>query len=375
MFDSSSLITVKIFHSFLRTHPALLFPAFQMQLALQDLVLGRRCWEKLAAFRVQLLSSSKDIHRSNWGWKNIFGGSSSSRLYPTINITKQSSDRSTVASECSQDDPNQVEHAPLLRPKQEMAKIMLHVTGSLHNHRQLFRPPLEPAQNSTHPMSQCERPKSVARASRSDPTCGHESMSGTTRMNSTARTSSHPTSSLLSPRPKSQADVQLYDHFFTPKHLLPSVQAQYQQELLDHQERDSRHHTTTSPTHEHARASVTPRNRQNHSTLPHATDAAHSPRPPSFDLLPTNARSNDQRHGQVPSQSDNHNAPDHHIHARNAHQHHQHHHHSHNGSQPASSTDRALTPRRHDGNRHHEHHHDHHREHHHHNSRPHTSHH
>jgi hypothetical protein len=343
-----------------------------MQLALQDLVLGRRCWEKLAAFRVQLLSSSKDIHRSNWGWKNMFGGSSSSRLYPTINITKQSSDRSTVASECSQDDPNQVEHAPLLRPKQEMAKIMLHVTGSLHNHRQLFRPPQESAQNSTHPISQCESPKSIARASRSDPTGGHESMSGTARMNSTARTSSHPTSPMLSPRPKSQAEAQLYDHFFTPKHLLPSVQAQYQQELLDHQERNSRHHMTASPTHEHARVSVTPRNRQNHSTLPHATDAAHSPRPPSSNLLPTNARSNDQCHSPVPShsprptsQSDNHNAPDHHIHARNSHQHH--HHHSHNGSQPVSSTDRALTPRRHDGNRHHEHYY--------HNSRPHTSHH
>ena len=52
--DNMETFNVKRFHEYIKTHQAMLFPAFQMQLALQRRFLGVSYWESNADKRIQL---------------------------------------------------------------------------------------------------------------------------------------------------------------------------------------------------------------------------------------------------------------------------------------------------------------------------------
>lgn len=52
--DTMETFNVKRFHEYIKTHQAMLFPAFQMQLALQRKFLGVPYWEKSADKRIKL---------------------------------------------------------------------------------------------------------------------------------------------------------------------------------------------------------------------------------------------------------------------------------------------------------------------------------
>ncbi len=43
-----------MFHEFVHSHPAFLFPAFRLQLAIQTSILGTRYWEKASEKRLKL---------------------------------------------------------------------------------------------------------------------------------------------------------------------------------------------------------------------------------------------------------------------------------------------------------------------------------
>lgn len=57
--DSKATINVDRFRAFVTTHPALLFPAFQMQLALRQHVLGVRFWQRCAQKRIKLVNGTR----------------------------------------------------------------------------------------------------------------------------------------------------------------------------------------------------------------------------------------------------------------------------------------------------------------------------
>lgn len=57
--DKKATINVDRFRAFVTTHPALLFPAFQMQLALRQHVLGVRFWERCAQKRIKLVDGRR----------------------------------------------------------------------------------------------------------------------------------------------------------------------------------------------------------------------------------------------------------------------------------------------------------------------------
>lgn len=57
--DKKATINVDRFRAFVTNHPALLFPAFQMQLALRQHVLGVRFWERCAQKRIKLVDGRR----------------------------------------------------------------------------------------------------------------------------------------------------------------------------------------------------------------------------------------------------------------------------------------------------------------------------
>lgn len=63
--SSGELFTIEQYRLFVRTHQALLFPAFQMQLALQRKILGVRFWERNAERRLKF-SNGKYISVGNF---------------------------------------------------------------------------------------------------------------------------------------------------------------------------------------------------------------------------------------------------------------------------------------------------------------------
>lgn len=63
--QSGDLLNIEAFRQFVKTHQALLFPAFQMQLALQRRILGQRFWARNANKRLKF-SNGKYISIGNF---------------------------------------------------------------------------------------------------------------------------------------------------------------------------------------------------------------------------------------------------------------------------------------------------------------------
>lgn len=63
--QSGDLLNIEAFRQFVKTHQALLFPAFQMQLALQRRILGQRFWARNANKRLKF-SNGKYISVGNF---------------------------------------------------------------------------------------------------------------------------------------------------------------------------------------------------------------------------------------------------------------------------------------------------------------------
>lgn len=63
--NSGQLLNIDQYRQFVKTHQALLFPAFQMQLALQRRILGVRFWERNANKRLKF-SNGKYISIGNF---------------------------------------------------------------------------------------------------------------------------------------------------------------------------------------------------------------------------------------------------------------------------------------------------------------------
>jgi hypothetical protein len=62
---AGQLLDIEKFRLFVKTHQALLFPAFQMQLALRRKILGVRFWERNAQKRIKF-SNGKYISVGNF---------------------------------------------------------------------------------------------------------------------------------------------------------------------------------------------------------------------------------------------------------------------------------------------------------------------
>lgn len=256
----------------MRNHPALLFPAFQMQLALQEHILGRRFWEKCAEKRVKL-ANGKQV-----------GFDVASEL----NIRHKGKIFASSATISPSESPEEEEAR---KNNEEVAKILQSATGTLHHRRVqrirsqskmqeyvVYSPKndvSEPEKQATNKDKLSQSTEINAQYNRSNatnsnvPTLAVSSINnGKTRNGNNdsnpkqvsravspipSRNVSRSNSPMVSPRPRSQAEAQLYDHFLTPSHLLPSVQAQFrvQHELENHQ--DNLHHRHDPQHHTHVK--------------------------------------------------------------------------------------------------------------------------
>lgn len=105
--EDGALLNVDKFRAFAYRHPALLFPAFQMQNALQDAILGRSFWERCANRRLQL-GKGRTVKMATMAAMNV------------------NSDLFNQTTGLDGDQNN----APLIHPKDQMAQLILQSTGT-----------------------------------------------------------------------------------------------------------------------------------------------------------------------------------------------------------------------------------------------------
>lgn len=281
-FDFDAPITIKIFRGFVRNHPAVLFPAFQMQLALQEHILGVKFWEKCAKKRIRL-ANGRDVHVGALSeWNVRVGGGKTTMIHPSVSA-EQIKENNEHDSDYEEDEDGQ------LHPKEEVAKIILQASGTLH-HRRVQRVLAKPMtlynanDPTTSTSSHLQQPTKKERRIATDDLLA-DSHSAPTNARSPTNSSSPPpvsrgpssasransqlNSPLASPRPHSQAEAQVFEHFFTPKHLLPSVQQQF------HSQHSHDHHPhPTHQAHHHHQPRDRHHDRHHDKGADKATDAA-----------------------------------------------------------------------------------------------------
>lgn len=120
--DSRHFLTIDKFREFVRSHPALLFPAFQMQLALQQAVLGVRFWEHCSAKRIRL-SDGRKVRL-----EVIKSINTHDHMHRKMIVADQAQIMANVAHE---NEPFRV----IQHPKKQMAAMILQATGTLHYRR------------------------------------------------------------------------------------------------------------------------------------------------------------------------------------------------------------------------------------------------
>lgn len=259
-FDFDAPITMKIFRSFVRNHPAVLFPAFQMQLGLQEHILGVKFWEKCAKKRIRL-ANGRDVHVGALSeWNVRVGGGKTTMIHPSVSA-EQIKENNEHDSDYEEDEDGK------LHPKEEVAKIILQASGTLH-HRRVQRVLAKPmtlynandttTSTSSHSQQPTKKERRVATddlhldahsapANPRSPTNAVSPRPISRGPSSASRSNSQLNSPLASPRPNSQAEAQVFEHFFTPKHLLPSVQQQFHSQ----QSHDHHPHPAHHPHHHH----------------------------------------------------------------------------------------------------------------------------
>lgn len=122
--DRKSFFTIDKFREFVRSHPALLFPAFKMQLALQHTVLGTSFWQRCSGKRVRLsdgrrvkIEIIKSMNTQDYMHRKVIASDA-------VNLGSLSGKtRDTM-------DGFHVTH-----PKQQVAALILKATGTLHYRR------------------------------------------------------------------------------------------------------------------------------------------------------------------------------------------------------------------------------------------------
>jgi Ca2+-binding EF-hand superfamily protein len=169
--DSVTAINVDRFRAFVANHPALLFPAFQMQLALRQHILGVRFWNRCADKRIQLVDGRRvalsdltelNIYESAYlevldarekamieeekrrkreelarysliGWiSNKFQSKRSASGKVAADEKQPGESTSTaISSQESMHIPALI-HKPILHPKDEMAMLIIQATGTHH---------------------------------------------------------------------------------------------------------------------------------------------------------------------------------------------------------------------------------------------------
>lgn len=157
--DSVVAINVDRFRAFVTNHPALLFPAFQMQLALRQHILGVQFWNRCAEKRLMLVDgrrvalgdlSELNIHESAYlevldaheraaieeakrrkraeDARNSLIGWLSQKL----SAKNGASVGDTAAATDEDGHPTAAPHQPLLHPRDEMAMLIIQSTGTHH---------------------------------------------------------------------------------------------------------------------------------------------------------------------------------------------------------------------------------------------------
>lgn len=109
------------FREFVRNHPALLFPAFQMQLALQHCVLGKHFWARCSAKRVRLSDGRRVMIEE----------------VKSINTQHKSRNQIVISDPTKGQDELLWDEttSTWFRPKQQMAQLILQTTGTLNYRR------------------------------------------------------------------------------------------------------------------------------------------------------------------------------------------------------------------------------------------------
>jgi Ca2+-binding EF-hand superfamily protein len=114
--DRRTFFTIDKFRDFVRSHPALLFPAFQMQLALQTAIMGVSFWTRCSTKRVRLAD----------------GRRVRVEIIKSMN-TQDYMHRKVIATDAVPVTEGSERHT--LRPKQQVATLILQATGTLHYRR------------------------------------------------------------------------------------------------------------------------------------------------------------------------------------------------------------------------------------------------
>eukprot|EP01033_Poteriospumella_lacustris_P012764 gene12764-9123_t len=120
--DSRHFLTIDKFREFVRSHPALLFPAFQMQLALQQAVLGVGFWERCSAKRVRL-SDGRRVRL-----EVVKSINTHDHMHRKMIVADQAQ---IMANDAGANEPFRV----IQHPKKQMAAMILQATGTLHYRR------------------------------------------------------------------------------------------------------------------------------------------------------------------------------------------------------------------------------------------------